>query len=303
MSHRASSASVSALFDWRGNWQPVFSVAISTKMWTLRSKERIKWTRPLANTTSRGSRLLSSASAKSRTRTRTVAARSQARADRDRQDARRLETAGGGQACGRSALAGVFAGARSIRRRRPSTDAGGGGAPRRGRCDGELRRRQSDRHREGRGDGNSWAAAPARTIDFSAARRQTSAGGGEMLHIAIPTTFSAGEFTPAAASPTKPPKRREELPTRACSPVGDPRSGAHGRDAGVAVGVDRDARARPCGRGCVFVAPPAGHRHAGDKGDRATDRASDAVAAKQATKKSSIACNASSRRGSRFSAR
>jgi indole-3-acetate monooxygenase len=24
--------SVSALFDWRGNWQPVFSVAISTKM-------------------------------------------------------------------------------------------------------------------------------------------------------------------------------------------------------------------------------------------------------------------------------
>ena len=32
VSHRASTASVSALFDWRGNWQPVFSVTISTKM-------------------------------------------------------------------------------------------------------------------------------------------------------------------------------------------------------------------------------------------------------------------------------
>ena len=47
--------------------------------------------------------------------------------------------------------------------------------------------------------------AGSRTIDFASAAT-TSGSGGEILHIAIPTTLSAGEFTPGAASPTNPPK-------------------------------------------------------------------------------------------------
>jgi len=63
------------------------------------------------------------------------------------------------------------------------------------------------------------------------------------------------------------------------SPGGHPRSRADGRDAGMAVGLDRDARARSRGRGFVLDAPSAGYRHAREQGDRAAERAPAAVAA------------------------
>jgi uncharacterized protein YbjQ (UPF0145 family) len=121
--------------------------------------------------------------------------------------------------------------------------------------------------------------AGSRTIDFAGAAT-TSGSGGEILHIAIPTTLSAGEFTPGGGVTDESTKVKGVVADpRLQSPGGHPRSRADSRDAGMAVGLDRDARARSRGRGFVLDAPSAGHRHAREQGDRAAERAPAAVAA------------------------
>ena len=121
--------------------------------------------------------------------------------------------------------------------------------------------------------------AGSRTIDFAGAAT-TSGSGGEILHIAIPTTLSAGEFTPGGGVTDESTKVKGVVADpRLQARVGHPRSRADGRDAGMAVGLDRDARARSRGRGFVLDAPSAGYRHAREQSDRAAERASAAVAA------------------------
>jgi alcohol dehydrogenase len=93
-----------------------------------------------------------------------------------------------------NALAGVFTGGAACAV--PNGDgAGGGGAARRRRCDGEFRRRQSIDTVKNAAWQLMGGRAGSRTIDFASAAT-TSGSGGEILHIAIPTTLSAGEFTP-----------------------------------------------------------------------------------------------------------
>ena len=145
--------------------------------------------------------------------------------------------------------------------------------------------------------------AGSRTIDFAGGTAE-GVGGGEILPYRD-SDHAVGRRVHARGRRHRridQSERRRRRPAPA-SEGRDSRSRADGRDARVAVGVNRDARARSCGRRLVLDAPSARHRHAGDQGDRAAERASAAVAARRtATTSSSIACNASSPRGSRFSA-
>ena len=126
--------------------------------------------------------------------------------------------------------------------------AGGGGAPSQGRFVHQLRRRHSQRYREGRGECDAGRQA-SRAASISIATPAPVESRCDFPEIAIPTTLSAGEFTPFAGM------TQEE--TREKGGVGEPRLQAKAvildpevdaGDSGVAMGRHRDARARSCGR-------------------------------------------------------
>ncbi len=159
------------------------------------------------------------------------------------------------------------------------------------------------------GGGSPIDTAKAAAMKILSARDQdakTARAANELVHIAIPTTLSAGEFTPFGGVTDEGTRRKGGVRRSPLAAQG--RHSGSGADAartpGVAMGVHRNQGARPRDRSELLHAPSVGDRYARRARDCAARRPSAALDARPTAPTSwPIAAAASSRRGSRSSVR